>query len=92
MRIRTFRAAPDNSSIILLTDTATKLIDRFEIEPRTLVQVDLETHEVMREIPWPDGEERTGVSMLFSPAGDLLYLFGGEIVVLETSDFEEVER
>ena len=92
VRIRTFRAAPDHSSIILLTDTATKLIDRFEIEPRKLVQVDLATHEVLREVPWPDGEERTSVSMLFSPAGDLLYLFGGEIVALETSEFEEVER
>ena len=92
VRIRTFRAAPDHSSIILLTDTATKLIDRFEIEPRKLLQVDLATHEVLREVPWPDGEERTSVSMLFSPAGDLLYLFGGEIVVLETTEFEEVER
>ena len=92
VRIRSFRVAPDHSYIILLTDAATKLVDRFEIAPRTLVQVDLETHEVMREIPWPDDEERIGVSMLFSPGGDLLYLFGQEIIVLETETFEEVER
>ena len=92
VRIRNFRAAPDHSYIILLTDSATKHIDRFEIAPRTLVQVDLDTHEVMREIPWPDDEEQIRVNMLFSPSGDLLYLFGQEIIVLDTDGFEEVER
>ena len=92
VRIRSFRVAPDHSYIILLRDAATKLVDRFEIAPRALVQVDLETHEVMREIPWPDDEERVRVSMMFSPGGDLLYLFGEEIIVLETEAFEEVER
>ena len=92
VRIRSFRVAPDHSYIILLRDAATKLVDRFEIAPRALVQVDLETHEVMREIPWPDDEERVRVSMMFSPGGDLLYLFGEEIIVLETEAFEEVDR
>jgi len=92
VRIRSFRVAPDHAYIILLTDAATKLVDRFEIAPRTLVQVDLETHEVMREIAWPDDEERISVNMVFSPGGDLLYLFGQEIIVLDTDDFEEVER
>lgn len=91
-RIRSFRAAPDHGSIILLTDTATKLADRFEIPPRQLVQVDLASKEVVREIPWPEGRERIGVNMLFSPDGDLLYLFGDEIVVLETDEFTEVDR
>ena len=92
VRIRSFRVAPDHSYIILLTDAATKLVDRFEIAPRALVQVNLETHEIMREIPWPDDEERVRVSMMFSPGGDLLYLFGEEIIVLETEAFEEVDR
>jgi len=92
VRIRSFLPSPDHRYIILLTDTATKHIDRFEIAPRTLMQVDLDTHEVMREIPWPDDEERISVNMLFSPGGDLLYLFGQEIIVLSTDDFEEVER
>ena len=92
VRIRNFRAAPDHSYIILLTDAATKHVDRFEIAPRTLVKVSLDTHEVMQEIPWPDDEEQISVSMLFSPDGDLLYLFGQEIIVLDTDGFEEVER
>ena len=52
----------------------------------------METHAVKREVPWPDDEERVGVNMLFSPAGDLLYLFGQEIIALDTDGFEEVER
>jgi hypothetical protein len=92
VRIRSFRAAPDHASIVLLTDTATKLADRFEIPPRQLVQVDLATKEVVQEVPWPDGREQIRVNMLFSPDGDLLYLFGDEIVVLETGEFTEVER
>ena len=92
VRIRGFRASPDHRYIVLLTDPATKEIDRFDIEPRKLVQVDLETHEVIRDIPWPDDEERTSVNMLFSPDGSLLYLFGREIIVLETEGFEEVDR
>ena len=46
----------------------------------------------MREIPWPDDEEQVRVNMLFSPVGDLLYLFGQEIIALDTDGFEEVER
>ncbi len=92
VRIRSFRAAPDHQSIILLTDTATKLVDRFEIPPRQLVQVDLTTKEVVNEVPWPNEREQIGANMLFSPDGDLLYLFGSEIVVLETEGFTEVDR
>jgi hypothetical protein len=92
VRIRNFRPSPDNRFIILLTDTATKHIDRFEIAPRKLVQVDLATHEVMTEIAWPDDEEQIRVSMLFSPEGELLYLFGQEIIALETEAFSEVAR
>ncbi|MDA1092353.1 MAG: hypothetical protein O3A25_03635 [Acidobacteria bacterium] len=95
VRIRNFRPAPDHSSIILLTDKATKQLDRFEIAPPALVQVDVATHDVVREIPWPDGLVAggySGVNVLFSPDGGLLYLFGDEIVALETDTFEEVER
>ena len=92
VRIRNFLPSPDHRYIILLTDPATKQIDRFEIAPRALVQVDLQTHEVMQEIPWPDDEEQLRVSMRFSPGGDLLYLFGQEIIALDTDGFEEVER
>ena len=92
VRIRSMVVSPDDRYAVLLADTATKQIDRFEIAPRRLLQVDLTSHEIMREIPWPDGEEQTGVNMLFSPDGGLLYLFGGEIIALDTESFEEVDR
>ena len=92
LRIRSMVVSPDDRYAVLLADTATKQIDRFEIAPRRLLQVDLASHEIMREIPWPDGEERTGVSMMFSPDGGLLYLFGEEIIALDTDSFEEVDR
>ena len=92
VRIRSLVVSPDDAYAVLLADTAIKHPDRFEIAPRRLLQVDLASHEIMREIPWPDGEERTGASMMFSPDGDLLYLFGGEILALDTDSFEVVDR
>ena len=92
VRIRSMVVSPDDAYAVLLADTAIKHADRFEIAPRRLLQVDLASHEVMREIPWPDGEERTGASMMFSPDGGLLYLFGGEIIALDTESFEVVDR
>ena len=92
VRIRSLVVSPDDAYAVLLADTAVKHIDRWEIAPRRLLQVDLASHEVMREIPWPDGEERTGASMMFSPDGGVLYLFGGEILALDTESFEVVDR
>lgn len=92
VRIRSLVVSPDDAYAVLLADTAIKHADRFEILPRRLLQVDLASHEILREIPWPDGEERTGASLMFSPDGDLLYLFGGEILALDTDSFEVVDR
>lgn len=92
VRIRSLVVSPDDAYAVLLADTAIKHLDRWEIAPRRLLQVDLASHEVMREIPWPDGEERTGASMMFSPDGGVLYLFGGEIIALDTESFEVVDR
>ena len=92
VRIRSMVVSPDDRYAVMLADTAIKHPDRFEIAPRRLLQVDLASHEIMREIPWPDGEERTGASMMFSPDGGVLYLFGGEIIALDTGTFEVVDR
>ena len=94
VRIRSFRVHPDGSYVLLVVDPAVKLIDRFEVEPRKLVQYDLQTHEVSREIPWPTGARRAPPrSMLFSPDGRLLYYFDqGDVLILETDTFTEVDR
>jgi hypothetical protein len=92
MRIFGFEADPLNRYMILLVKPATKLVDRFEIGSPTLYQYDLKDHKVMRTIPWPNGEEREGAGLRFSPDGKLLYFFGEDILVYETTDFKQVIR
>ena len=92
VRIRSFMADPSNSTIILLTKTATKQIDRFEVGPSTLLQYDLKEHKVLRTIPWPKGEEREFASIKFSPDGKLLYFFGEDISIYDTATFKEVDK
>jgi hypothetical protein len=92
MRIFGFEADPLNRYMILMVKSATKLTDRFEIGSPTLYQYDLKEHKVMRTIPWPNGEEQEGVGLRFSPDGKLLYLFGEDILVYDTTDFKQVDK
>ena len=92
VRIRGFRAAPDGRTAILTLDTAVKLIDRFEVEPYRLVEVDLATHEILQDLPWPTGDPTPRSSFLYSPDGEYVYHFGGDVIVLETEGFTEVDR
>ena len=92
VRIRSFRVAPDGRTAILNLDAAAKLRDRFEIEPYRLVEVDLATHEIIQELPWPTGEPSRRARMLFSPDGEYLYYFDRDVLILETDGFTEVDR
>lgn len=91
LRIISMVADPGNQYLILLTRLATKLIDRWEIGPAQLQQFDLATGTITRTIPWPRGEERETVNLRFSPDGASLFLFGDEVIILETKNFTEVE-
>ena len=92
VRIRSFRVAPDGRTAILNLDAAAKLLDRFEIEPYRLVEVDLTTHEIIQELPWPTGEPSPRARMLFSPDGKYLYYFDRDVLILETDGFTEIDR
>jgi len=92
MRIFGFDVDPLNRFMILFVKTATKQADRYEISPPTLLQYDLKEHKVMRTIPWPNGEEREGVGLRFSPDGKLLYFFGDDILIYDTKDFKQVDK
>jgi hypothetical protein len=92
MRIFGYEADPLNRYMILFVKTATKLADRFEISPPALLQYDLKDHKVIRTVPWPKGEEREGVGMRFSSDGKLLYFFGDDILVYDTTDFKQVDK
>jgi len=91
-RVLSFAADPLNRFLVLGTKTATKLLDRFETGPTTLLQYDLGAHKVTRTIPWPDGQEHEFMGMHFSPDGNLLYLFGEDILILDARDFKVVDK
>jgi hypothetical protein len=93
VRIRSFRVTPDGGTAILHVDAAVKHIDRYEVEPYRLLQVDLATSEIQRELPWPTGAASFSSRMLFSPDGDYLYFFDrADILILEADTFDEVDR
>jgi hypothetical protein len=91
VRIRGVALDPLSRFVILLTRTATKLIDRWEIGSSTMLQYDLNSHKVIRTIPWPKGEEREFMNVRFSPDGKLMYFFGEDILIYDTTDCREVD-
>ena len=93
VRVRSLEPDPLNRFVVMVTASATKLIDRFEIGAPTLVQYDLKDHRVVRTIPWPNGEERQNANILFSPDGKLMYLFTDQdVLIYETNTFTQVDK
>lgn len=92
VRIMASEADPTGRFMILLTRTATKLVDRFEIGAPIIQQYDLREKKVVRTIPWPKGEEREGVQILFSPDGKFLYFFSEDVLIYDTVDFKQVDK
>ena len=92
VRIWSLQPDPHDKYLILVIKKYTLLNDRWEIGPPTLVQFDLTTKKISRTIPWPKGEEREGAGVLFSPDGKLMYLFGEDVLIYETTNFTEVDR
>ena len=92
VRIWGLQPDPHDKYLILVIKKYTLHTDRWEIGPPTLVQFDLATKKISRTIPWPKGEEREGAGVLFSPDGKLMYLFGEDILIYETTNFTEVDR
>jgi len=93
VRIRSLEPDPLNRFVIMLTASATKLVDRFEIGKTTLIQYDLTTHKVVRTIPWPNNEERQNANVLFAPDGKLMYLFTDQdVLIYETNAFTQVDK
>ena len=92
VRIRRFRVHPDGRHVLLVVTTTTKLIDRFEVEPRKLLLYDMERDVVVRELEWPTGDGRGLSRLLFSPDGEFLYYFDRDVLVLETEEYTEVDR
>jgi hypothetical protein len=93
VRIRSLEPDPLHRFVIMLTASATKLIDRFEIGAPALVQYDLKEHKVVRTIPWPNGEERQNANIQFAPDGSLMYLFSDQdVLIYETNAFTQIDK
>jgi hypothetical protein len=93
VRIRSIEPDPLNRFVMMLTASATKLVDRFEIGSPTLIQYDLKEHKVVRTIPWPNGDERQNVQVQFAPDGKLMYLFSDQdVLIYETEKFTQVDK
>ena len=91
-RIWGMRPDPQDKYLILTIKKYTLEADRWVVGPPTLVQYDLAEKKITRTIPWPKGEEREGVNVMFSPDGKLMYMFGEDILIYETANFTEVDR
>jgi hypothetical protein len=92
VRIKSFDPDPTNRFLIMVTRAATKHVDRWEIGPSELIQVDLATKQVVRTIPWPKGEERENANIQFSPDGKLMYLFSEQdVLIYETDAFKHID-
>ena len=91
VRVRGIQVDPLERFLILLTRSATRQIDRWEIGDITMQFYDLAQKKVTRSIPWPRGEERENVNIRFSLDGKLLYFFGEDVLILETTNFTEVD-
>jgi hypothetical protein len=92
VRIRSMAADPLDRFLVMLAKPSQKMKDHFAIGPTALVVYDLKEHKVTRTIPWPDNEERENANLMFSPDGKLLYLFGPDVVIFDTSTFEQVDK
>jgi hypothetical protein len=91
VRIRGLAVDPLDRYIILLSRSATKLSDRWEISDVALELYDLKEKKITRKIPWPGGESRENVNIRFSPDGKLLYFFGDDVLIVESTNFTEVD-
>jgi hypothetical protein len=90
-RIRSLQVDPLERFMILLTRSATKRMDRWEIGDVALQLYDLKEKKITRNIPWPGGEARENINIRFSPDGKLLYFFGEDVLIVETQNFTEVD-
>src|SRR6058998_922617 len=93
VRIRSIEPDPLHRFVVMLTASATKLVDRFEIGAPTLMQYDLKEHKVVRTIPWPNDEERQNIQIQFAPDGKLMYLFTDQdVLIYDTEKFAQVDK
>lgn len=93
VRALAFDVDPQQRFMVLVTRTAKKLVDRFEIGDPVFIQYDLQAHKVVRTVRWTtDPEPRYYfLNLRFSPDGRLLYVFADKILVYDASSLEKID-
>lgn len=92
VRIKTLEPDPQHRFVMMVVRPFIKQVDRFVIEPSTLVQYDLATHKIVNTVPWPNGEERENASIQFSPDAKLMYLFSEQdVLIFDTTTFRQID-
>ena len=88
-RIRPTSMAIDPTGRYVYTMTAkyTKMIDRWDIGEDKLAVIDLTTHNIVRDAPFPKDKkpDSFGMSFRVSPDGKSLYLFGNSVLIFDTA-------
>jgi len=98
-RYRLGGGAPDPEGKFIYTTTTEieKKVDRFEIGKPKYTVIDIAQHKIDRTVDIPAGDENAnrggfGGAFEISPDGKYLYQFRDKVIILNTSDFKEVER
>jgi len=93
-------ADPGDKVFYTVTTEMKKLVDRYEIGKPKYTVIDLAQQKIVRTVDIPPKDENAnagggggrGGGFEISPDGKYLYQFRESIVVLDSSDFKEVER
>ena len=92
VRINGFAPHPSDEKAVIFAKRYTKLRDRYVVEGPFLLEYDLTNKTVTDTIPWPDDQERESIRFQYSPDGEILYMFAEDIIALDGSSYEEVDR
>jgi DNA-binding beta-propeller fold protein YncE len=93
VRMWGFNLDPKERFAVVLVKTYEKKLDRYEVGRPTLLKYDIAKHQVTDTIPWPNGEEREGAQIIFSPNGDAMYFFTqNDVLVYDTNTLKQVDR
>lgn len=92
VRINGFAPHPSDDKAILFVKRYTKHSDRYTVEGPFILEYDLNTKQVTDTVPWPDDEPRENASFRYSPDGETLYFFTNDIIAVDATTYEEIDR
>jgi len=82
---------PTGKTLYSVVTPIVKQIDHYDVDPPEFVTIDLAARKIARMVPFPKDEAVPNArrqSLKVSPDGKLLYLFGDNIRIYDTSDFK----